>query len=187
MTVKDQNIHRFIDRLEKFCPPQKEGEPPPQLTSEQRAALATLRRGLGRKPGEAPDMFRYIATALPSEAYRWHQTLENYLLIAGLFALHPKSTAEGNMGGHLAAMRSQDEDKTKALERRLTILLQTHIDDLPYHLRSVITWLKANEVSINWRQLLSDLNNWEQPDRYVQADWAKAFWGWQHDDAPNQT
>ncbi|MBC7255206.1 MAG: type I-E CRISPR-associated protein Cse2/CasB, partial [Chloroflexi bacterium] len=32
-------------------------------------------------------------------------------------------------------------------------------------------------VAINWHQLLEDVQEWNRPDRRVQKEWARAFWG----------
>jgi len=50
-------------------------------------------------------------------------------------------------------------------------------DDLAEHLRSVIRLLKANELSIDFFQLLEDLLQWDHPDGHVQLRWARGFYG----------
>jgi CRISPR system Cascade subunit CasB len=62
------------------------------------------------------------------------------------------------------------------LERRFTVLLSAHVDDLPFYLRQAISFLKSKEVAVNWNQLLSDLLNWDHPDHFVQKAWARSFW-----------
>ena len=37
---------------------------------EDRGALASLRRGIGRRPGEAPEVMRYVVPWVPYEASR---------------------------------------------------------------------------------------------------------------------
>ena len=53
---------------------------------EDRGALASLRRGLGRPPGTVADMYRYVVRWLPDDAPRWRE--DAYYLIAALFAYH---------------------------------------------------------------------------------------------------
>jgi CRISPR system Cascade subunit CasB len=153
--------HPFISYLESLA------------ISQERGALAALRRGLGQPPGTAAEMFRYVVPWLPQKAGRAQEAV--YYLIASLFALHPQSTEEGNLGAHLARTRSEGGEE--ALERRFTALLAAHPDDLPFYLRQAVSFLKSKEIAVNWNQLLRDLQNWDHPDRFVQKAWAGSFWG----------
>lgn len=140
-----------------------------------RGALASLRRGLGRAPGSAPEMFRYVVPFLPANPARSQEAA--YYVVGALFAFHPKFCEEGNLGSHLA--RARDDNNADALERRFTVLLASHPEDLPDHLRQAISFLKSKDIAVNWEQLLRDLQNWDHPDwrAAVQKRWAGNFWG----------
>ncbi len=159
--MTESTIHPFIARLQGLA------------QSEERGALSALRRGLGRQPGEAAEMFRYVEPFLPEKRSK-HQEAA-YYLIASLFGLHPKSGGTGNLGTHLAQTRSEAGDD--ALERRFTALLSAHPDDLPDYVRQAISFLRSKEIPVNWNQLFWDLQNWDEADRRVQKRWANAFWG----------
>ncbi len=162
MSEGEQKTHPFVDYLLSLS----EGE--------KRGALASLRRGLGKPPGQAPEMFRYVLPWLPENASREQE--QAYFLVASLLAYHPKNCAEGNMGSHLARCRDP-QGNDDALERRFSALLAAHPEDLPYYLRQAVSFLKSKEeIPINWSQLLKDLLGWDHPDRYVQRQWARAFW-----------
>lgn len=141
---------------------------------EDRGALASLRRGLGRKPGSVPEMYRYVVPFIPQNIPTGQEAA--YYLVASLFALHPKSSFQGNLGDHLAATR--DQNNSDALERRFTSLLTAHPDDLPDYLRQIVSYLKSKEVPVNWDQLFRDLQSWDHPDwrENVQRHWARTFW-----------
>ena len=141
---------------------------------DDRAALAALRRGLGRPPGTVPDMYRYVVPWLADDAPPWRE--DAYYLIAALFAYHPKDGGLGNMGDHFAQARDPQGDST-AIERRFTALLAAHPDDLDFYLRQAVSFLKSEEVPVHWHQLLADVMAWGHPERYVQQRWARAFWG----------
>lgn len=141
--------------------------------SEDRAALAALRRGLGRLPGATPEMHRYVIPRLPSGLFPRQE--EAYYLIASLYGLHPADTEVGNLGHHFARARDLGGNDS-AIERRFTILLAAHIDDLPFQLRQAINFLRSQEISVNWSQLLRDVLNWEHSQRFVQKNWARGFW-----------
>ena len=141
---------------------------------DDRAALAALRRGLGQPPCTVADMYRYVVPWVGTDAARWME--EAYYLVAALFAYHPLPGGIGNMGRHFARTRDPESSNT-AIERRFTALLAAHPDDLDYYLRQAVSFLKSKEVPVHWHQLLSDLLAWGYPDRYVQQQWARAFWG----------
>lgn len=160
MRMTEPFIHPFIARLQQLA------------QAQDRGALSALRRGLGKAPGEAPEMFRYVEPFLPGQR---SELLENvYYLLASLFALHSQSTLNGNLGDHLALTRSENGDD--ALERRFTTLLACHPEDLPDYLRQAVSFLKSKEIPINWNQLFWDLQNWDNEDRRVQKKWANSFW-----------
>ena len=155
--------HPFIDYLQSLA------------DNQERGALAALRRGLGQPPGTVAEMYRYVVPWLSEKTSRTQETA--YYLVAALFALHPQSTSSGNLGGHMAQTRREGGED--ALERRFTALLAAHADDLPDYLRQAISFLKSNQpaIPVNWNQLFYDIQNWSAPNRYVQKDWARAFWG----------
>ena len=140
---------------------------------EHRGVMAALRRGLGQSPGAAPEMFPYVVRWLP-ERYSAH-TEATYYLIAALFASHPLISDSGNMGGHLhsAVLKGANQ---QSVERRFVALLNCHPDDLGMHLRQMVSFLKSNDVAINWQQLFDDLLHWDHPDHYIQKRWAGSFW-----------
>jgi len=153
--------HHFIDHLYSLA------------TSENRGALAALRRGLGQPPGTVAEMYRYVVPHLPSLS---NQETACYL-IAPLFAMHTKSTNVGNLGDHMRACNpSHDANREESLERRFTALLSTHPDDMPDYLRQAVSFLKSKDIPVNWNQLFWDLQNWDDEDRRVQKKWANAFW-----------
>lgn len=139
---------------------------------DDRGTLAALRRGLGHPPGTVADMYRYVVPWLPDDAPPWKE--EAYYLVAALFAYHSMEGGAGNMGDHFA---DTCEGDNTAIERRFTALLAAHPDDLDFYLRQAVSFLKSNDVPVNWHQLLADVMAWGLPERYVQQNWAGAFWG----------
>ncbi len=145
---------------------------------EDLGALAALRRGLGRRPGEVPEMYPYVVPFLPDE--EWRQ--DAYFLIASLFALHQGSwRADGserdatNLGASFARLSAMRE--SSSIERRFVALLSCDWEDLPEHLRSAVSLLKSEEVPIDWLRLLRDMQRWDRDERPVQRAWARAYWG----------
>lgn len=157
---------KFITRLEKY------------ERDDDRAALAHLRRGLGKPLATAMEMFPYVSNWTKN----FSRNDENaYYLVASLFGLYPKPSwkVEGknrnNLGNSLSFLNSESD--SKSIDKRFVALLNADAEDLPTHLRQIISLLKSKDKPVNWLQLLRDIKNWSHEDRFVQRNWAKGFWG----------
>lgn len=171
---QDDRAERFVERLEKL---NRNGD---------RAALAALRRSLGKTAGEAAEAHRYI---LPFNPSVWEEPA--YYLVAGLFALHPASwrREEGdkrptNFGASFAWLKSNTD--SDSIEKRFVALLDCHEDDMAEHLRHAVSLLRSKDIPVDWLQLLRDLRNWNHEDRFVQRNWARAFWSGSQTDSEQQ-
>lgn len=159
--------HHFVKYLESLA------------QRDDKAAIATLRRGLGQSPGTVPDMYRYVVPILPRDTYPGSWTERSYYLIAALYAMHPKATDDGNLGNHFGRhLDHQHPERNDAIERRFIALLTAHPDDLHIYLRQGISFLRSNDTPVNWHQLMWDVLQLGYPDRAtgVQKRWANAFW-----------
>lgn len=146
--------------------------------SPDRAALASLRRGLRGRPSTTAELHRYVARWIPEEMSQ--READAYYLVAALYASHPVNweTDPGrywrsNFGASFRRLRT---DEGESAERRFVALLNSHRDDLPYHLRHAVSLLRSHDIPIDWAQLLRDIKSWGHPDRYVQTQWARSFW-----------
>ena len=168
MSPPTEHEKRFAEHLAKLVKDQNLG------------ALAALRRGLGKRPGEAAEAHRYVVPWLPAGARLWQE--DAYYLVAALFAWHRGSWPEGdgadrrvtNLGASFARLRDQTE--SDSTEKRFAALLNCHRDDLPHHLRQAVGLLRSKDVPIDWAQLLRDVIDWDRESRSVQRAWARAFW-----------
>ncbi len=119
---KSQRFVEFLQRLEE---------------RKDRGALAALRRSLGRPPGTAPEMHRYVASWTDGERSRWREDV--YYIVATIFAFHPcdwprdDSDRYTNLGASFAKIAGGDS--YDAVERRFTALLSVRAEDLHVHLR----------------------------------------------------
>lgn len=142
---------------------------------DERGALAELRSGLGRLPGEATRVHRHIVPYL-GETRDWSD--QWFYLIGSLFPLYPVAIPEGErrtLGGTFARVRGA---LSESAEARFLALLSADRADLPHLLRGAISFLasRGDGVGVDWTRLLLDLAAWEHPDRYVQARWARDFY-----------
>ncbi len=146
-----------------------------------RATLAMLRRGLGKEPGEAPEMYRYVQPRLAAVA-EWDEG--RYYLVASLFAAHQVNWPETdtpdprrlNIGASFRQFINAKPESSDSTQRRFEALLECDREELPIHLRHAVSLLKSDEVPIHWEQLLWDIALWNREGKPVQRRWARAFW-----------
>jgi CRISPR system Cascade subunit CasB len=150
------------------------------VARQDRGALAALRRGLGKPPGLAPEMDRYVVPWLRGD--RPWRSDESYYLLASLFAAWhqgrdaPKIEEGATPGRALRRLARRAQQQAPSIERRFTALLACHRDELFTHLRHVGSLLRAHDEPLDWAQLLTDLDRWDNPSRSVQRRWARDFW-----------
>ena len=166
-----------------------------------RAALARLRRTLGKGMNEAFEAFPYVARWTEG-LNTWHE--QCYYLVAALFAMYSaKHRARSwhheqnlkrhqrNLGASFLGLNAkmqeqgQTDERSKSVERRFTALLVSRRNDLSERLRHAVSLLAAHRVPVDWVQLLDDLRWWEQGERAAssrsffispQRQWANSFW-----------
>jgi CRISPR system Cascade subunit CasB len=178
----------LIDHLEKLA----EGLAADRGSSRSRAALAALRRGLGRRPGTVAEVEPHVAPYLPETPSRRDDA---YYLVASLFALHPEGgwqrapdeRGPTNLGASFRRLQAKEREQGgtgENVDKRFVALLNAHAEDLPEHLRHAISLLKAHNVPVDWRELLRGLlswdansRSWDADSRRVQRAWARAYWG----------
>lgn len=161
----------FVDYLEALA------------ARDDRAALARLRRGLGKTLDEARETHRYVMPWLRNLRRKSDEL--GYFTVATLFALYPERSwrrPEGdrrptNMGASLAVLTFENQDGSAGVERRFNAMLDGDREALPDHLRYTITLIKNAGVAVDWERLIRDINQWEHPERFVQTAWSRAFWG----------
>ena len=135
---------------------------------EDRGALADLRSGLGKEPGEMARVHKHVAPYLPEQNFddRW------YYLTATLFGAFPQYRKGYSLGAAFRPLRQ----KSDSMETRFVALLNAHSDDVHDHLRHAVSLLKANEQPLDWFQLFKDLLQWDHPDGHIQLRWARDFY-----------
>jgi len=154
-----------------------EREPDPKVKSflERLAKLNTgdkarLKRDAGKPLAEAQSIgvfYRLLPYGLRRESDE-----ERYFIVATLFPLGKS----GNVGNFGASLRLARNDKNKkGLDRRVEILLDADFEQLRFRLRQAVKFLNSNEVPINWQTLLEDLLRWNPTNRFVQKEWARAY------------
>lgn len=139
---------------------------------DDRAALAALRRGLGRTPGMAPELYPHVARFF-GQPNRVRE--DAMFVVAALFGMLPKHRT--GAGSPLKVLRQLDLD-SDSTERRVLALLNADTESLPIHLRHCFALIKSHgpDRSLDYQQLLWDITRWNSPERWVQRNWARDWW-----------
>jgi len=139
---------------------------------ENRAALAELRSGLGKEPGEMARVHKHVVPYLPEKGY----DDRCYYLLATLFGAFPQHRNGRSLGAAFRPLRQ----KSDSMEGRFVALLNAHPDDLDDHLRHAVRLLQNNDEPLDWFGLFDDLLQWDHPHGHVQLQWARDFYRTDH-------
>ena len=147
-----------------------------------KAMLANLRRGIGREPGELPQLFGILLLDMPEEFWSKNGTAtkEEWVCYTALtlYALHQQGydaksqhmhTDEGVSLGkaryRLAASYDGDPNAEQRVVQKMR-MLATSVDvkELSHHLRGIVQLFKANGISLNYKRLAGDLYEMQFPE-----------------------
>ena len=165
--------------------------------SSGKAMLANLRRGVGREPGELPQLFGILLSDMPEDFWSKSGTAtkEEWVCYTALtlYALHQQGydaksqhmhTDEGVSLGKamykLAASYDGDPNAEQRVVQKMRILATSaDVKELSHHLRGIVQLLKANGISLNYKRLAGDLYEMQFPDgkRKVCLRWGQEFYG----------
>ena len=141
---------------------------------EARGVLAALRRGLQHAPGTCIEMYPLVVPWLGNVRGNWEK--EMHYLIASLYAYHSSSSHSGNIGDALRIVY-HNRGESNSIEQRFVALLRSNPDDLPFHIRQIISILKSENIPIDWDELFYDLKRWPYESTYPPREkWANSFW-----------
>lgn len=159
-----------------------------------RATLAMLRKAAGKNPEKEPLAWSYaLDTLLPDFAYTGTQDKANNAERAAftalsLYALHQRALArpmhlKGNKSLGTAIAELTVLSGSKSIKSRLDALMVARTPSaISYHLRSLISLLRAYEIPLDYAQLASDLWALHTPSRREGVmlrwgrDYASALW-----------
>jgi CRISPR system Cascade subunit CasB len=144
-----------------------------------RGALAALRRGLGKPAGTAAEMHPYVAPFTGGCRSRWEEDV--HYIVAALFAEWHQGAAatvrEAPRDLGASFRRLAEETGSDSVEKRFVALLNCDREELPAHLRHAVSLLRSKGIALDWERLRQDMRSWDHPDRFVQRQWARTFWG----------
>lgn len=161
-------------------------------TESQRAFIAkliALKEGNNRELLAALRQRNLSPTADQKVKKAFRRWLENkrgwnrdsWLLVAKLFAHHPLWLAEGETGdmgkhlAHIAIVHQRQGQSVKAIDAKLNNLVTATRDTLPSQLFTIITFLKASEIPVNWLDLLVEVAMWQHSSCHPTNLWVDSY------------
>lgn len=170
-------------------------------TGKGKGDLATLRRGVGKKPGEIPQLWAFFLEDFPEELDQskfTQQAAENAIYQAlTLYAFHQqgKSPKTDNMhrkgekrrnslGLAARKLAKTDDDVDRILTRLNCVIHADNLDEMSVHLRSLISLLRNADIPLDYANLARDLFRYQYLAKrdQVRLDWARDFYAY-----PSQT
>lgn len=152
--------------------------------AQRPAALAALRRGVGRPLEESPDSWPYVMDVVGDDRRREeaaHVTLS-------LFALHQQSQKSGSISqtgwglgkacGRLKFVRGSGGASEEGVERRFKAAMAADTPEtLAVHLRGLVTILRGEGVPLDYAQLYWDLCRWQRPEERAKVclKWGREY------------
>lgn len=162
-------------------------------TSEarQKAAFANLRRGIGKAPGELPELWGELFTNMPERMFgREGPSYAEWAVYSALtaFALHQQGHdprmepmyLSGRGIGKAAKLLVEGEDDEERIRRRFNIIAtSTDMRELANHLRGLVNLLKAKGIAMDYADLAADLFMYQFPEARsnVRLKWGQDFYG----------
>lgn len=160
-------------------------------TSGGRARLANLRRGVGKVPGELPELWGEFLNGIPEcllsrngEVTRGEWAI--YLSLT-MYAFHQQGNSESvnKAGESLGKAASQlmkdnsDEERERVLRRFGPIITAKDMPELAHHLRCLIQLMSANKkIKLDYVNLAEDIYKFQSDDlrKKVQLKWGQDFY-----------
>ena len=177
------NIARFTaKKLEQLYDQRKE--------SSFRSILAHLRRGVGRTPGEMPQLWGFFLNELPEE---WMGSREPsraewaiYTALT-LFALHQQgkdpetewmSQPKATLGKCVAGLIGSAEEEGRVARRFHTLATSSGMGELSHHMRGMVQLLRSKNIPLDYPALAEDLYWYQYPEYQAQVRlrWGQDFY-----------
>lgn len=155
-----------------------------------RAALAELRRGVGKRPGDVPQLWGYFLQDMPEEFFGDKEPSKAEWAVytsLTLFALHqqgkdPKSDTmnkEGYSFGTAVNKLVHNEDERERVARRFyAAATASSMEELSHHMRGIIQLLRGEGIPLDYPMLAADLYRYQFSSLVsnVRLKWGQDFY-----------
>lgn len=162
--------------------------------SKRKAVLAEMRHGIGKLPGDDPDlwfmMFKDLPEELEGNGYGATKEENAIYYALTLYALHQQGKDLTNEFMHLKgcslghavaklAAKDGDERTFETVRRRFNIMATSADEvELVWHLRGIIQLLRKESIALDYAKLAEDLYNYQFADKVstVRLNWGRDFY-----------
>lgn len=155
-----------------------------------RADLANLRRGLGKKPGELPQLWELLFRDFPEEmmSINGEATSAEWAVYGALtmYALHHQGAEVGEMhldgqgiGIAVGTLVLRDAKRLNSIQRRFNAFATAKgMPECMSHLRGLVQLLRSEEIPQDYVKLAGDLYEFQISDRAarVRLRWGQDFY-----------
>ncbi|HBO19039.1 MAG TPA: type I-E CRISPR-associated protein Cse2/CasB [Ruminococcus sp.] len=159
-------------------------------TSDGKANLAKLRHGIGKKPGEMPELwdvfFNKMSPELFSKSNEPSRSEWAIYISLTMFALHQQGSSEtvhceGRSLGSAAAdlmEEKTDENRERIMRRFGPVVTAKDMPELSHHIRGLVQLFKAKSVKLDYIRLAEDLYWFQDTNKRknVQLKWGEDFY-----------
>ena len=161
------------------------------------AALARLRRGVGKKPGDVLDILEFTLPDEPGRGAAASYEEDAIHTALTLYALHQQSQGERmhqrgrGLGAALRALhKGDDATLPEPLRRRFQVLgTAESFTEVTHHLRGAVQVLRAAGVPLDYGLLADQLVDWRHPGgpSRVRLRWGRDFYRIRRPDTPAES
>lgn len=156
-------------------------------TGYRRGLFANLRRGVGKTPGELPELWGMIFNYIPDELLGKNKNISHsewavYTALT-LYALHQQGNEQNmnctkiSVGEAAAKYAKKNECEERILDRLRLVATAESQYDLAYHLRGIIQLLSKDGIQLDYPKLAKEiyLMNYDNEATAVTLSWGRDF------------
>ena len=157
-------------------------------SSDVKATMAELRRGLGKTPGDIPKLWGIILKGMPEEMYSKtgdpsYAEWAVYIALT-LYAYHQQGESvcvnvEGiSIGNAASRLCKGDEDRKRVEHRFFPVVTAADMPEFNRHLRTIVQLLKADGIKLDYPMLAADIYTYQLSDSVssVKLRWGQDFY-----------
>jgi CRISPR system Cascade subunit CasB len=155
---------------------------------QSRAILANLRRGVGRSPGEIPELWGALFDRMPDCFFENKRSEWALYTALTLFALHqqghelqtePMHREKVGLGTAMACLVDDQRENEERITRRFNqIATSADLWEMSQHLRGAVQLMRREGIPLDYALLAGDLYQYQNPDfqTSVRLRWGRDYY-----------
>ena len=155
-----------------------------------RSTMASLRRGVGREPGEIPELLGQLLLSMPEEMMdssgRATAELRACYAALTLFAMHQQghsqtermSKEDASLGSAVAHLITNEEEFSRVQRRFNMMATSDDLNELQYHFRTIVRMLSDKSLPVDYVTMAEDFYRYQFMDNRpaVRLKWGQDFY-----------